>query len=117
MCFGSKGRIIETYSAQTSVVVPPISATITWAVAGLAFLESSPDRYAAPDIEFVGPLEKVFIGHFSACTASMMVPSFCVKNNGQVKPSDDIACLKPRIVERANLRIDVFRMVAFSLSR
>lgn len=68
-------------------------------------------------MEFVGPLEKVLMGHLSACTESMMVPSFCVRNSGHVSPREFVACLKPRIVDRANLRIDVFRMVAFSRSR
>jgi hypothetical protein len=68
-------------------------------------------------MEFVGPLEKVLIGHFSAISASMMVPSFCVRNKGHVNPNDLIASLKPRMVLRANFRIEVLRMVAFSRSR
>jgi hypothetical protein len=50
-------------------------------------------------------------------SASMMVPSFCVRNKGHVNPSDRIASLKPRIVDCANFRMDMSRMVAFSRSR
>jgi hypothetical protein len=68
-------------------------------------------------MELVGPLEKVLIGHFSAWSASMTVPSFWVRNKEHVSPSDIMANLKARIVRLANFKMEVFKMVAFSLSR
>ena len=59
-------------SEPTSVVVPPISTTIA---------SATPDRNAAPRIELVGPEAKVSTGKRLAKSASISVPSFCVRKN------------------------------------
>jgi len=64
----SRGKPRTT--APTSVVVPPTSTTIP---------SRTPERNAAPRIEFVGPLEKVCTGYMRATSAVMSVPSFCVR--------------------------------------
>lgn len=97
--------------------------------------DPNPARYAAPRIEFVAPEENVRIGSRSADlsdrnkhirrkrvlgetdSAEVKVPSFWVKNNGQERPSRNIAFLNPDIVFLENAMIEALRIEAFSLSK
>ena len=68
-------------------------------------------------MEFVGPLLNVLIGNLAASAAWRMVPSFCVKNTGQVSLRRwQIAYWKEEMVCRAKDNMDALRMAAFSRS-
>jgi hypothetical protein len=66
--FASRGNPRRSW--PISVVVPPTSITIA---------SVSPDRKAAPRIEFVAPEAKLMTGSAAAISACIIVPSFCVR--------------------------------------
>ena len=77
----------------------------------------TPERNAAPRIEFVGPLAKVRTGKRSANAASMSVPSFCVRKKRPVMPVRSSAARNARITVFDRSRRHAFMMAAFSRSR